>query len=99
MATLEGKVSEVFKSIQGEGLYQGVDQVFVRFFGCNLKCNFCDTELDYYKKKTTSELFNEINSFGDCHSLSITGGEPLLQIDFLKDLLKFLKKRKQKKQL
>jgi len=96
MATLEGKVSEVFKSIQGEGLYQGVDQVFVRFFGCNLKCNFCDTELDYYKKKTTSELFNEINSFGDCHSLSITGGEPLLQIDFLKDLLKFLKKRKQK---
>ncbi len=96
MAELEGKVSEVFKSIQGEGLYQGVDQVFVRFFGCNLKCNFCDTELDCYKEKTTSELFNEINSFGDCHSLSITGGEPLLQIDFLKDLLKFLKKQKQK---
>jgi len=96
MATLEGKISEVFKSIQGEGIYQGVDQVFVRFFGCNLKCNFCDTELDYYKAKTTSELFNEIDSFGDCHSLSITGGEPLLQIGFLKDLLKFLKERKQK---
>jgi len=42
------------------------------------------------------ELLDEIDSFGDYHSLSITGGEPLLQIDFLKDLLKLIKKRKQK---
>ena len=96
MAALEGKVSEVFKSIQGEGLYQGVDQIFVRFFGCNLKCSFCDTKLDYYKQKTTVELFDEITSLGSCHSLSITGGEPLLQIDFLKDLLKLIKLKEQK---
>jgi len=93
---MKGKIAEVFKSIQGEGLYQGVGQVFVRFFGCNLKCKFCDTKLDCYKKKTASELLDEINTFGDYHSLSITGGEPLLQIDFLKDLLKLIKKRKQK---
>jgi len=96
VTTLEGKVSEVFKSIQGEGLYQGVDQVFVRFFGCNLGCSFCDTKLESYEEKTVLELLDEIDSFGDYHSLSITGGEPLLQIDFLKDLLKLIKKRKQK---
>jgi len=93
---MNGQIAEVFKSIQGEGLYQGVGQVFVRFFGCNLKCNFCDTKLDYCDKKTVFELVDEINSFNDYHSLSITGGEPLLQIDFLKDLLKLIKKQKQK---
>ena len=93
---MKGKISEVFRSIQGEGLYQGVSQVFVRFFGCNLECSFCDTKLDSYEKKTAPELLDEIDSFQNYHSLSITGGEPLLQIDFLKDLLKLVKKRKQK---
>ncbi len=93
---MEGKIAEVFKSIQGEGLYQGLDQVFVRFFGCNLGCSFCDTKLDFYQKKTAPALLNEIDSFSDYHSLSITGGEPLLQIEFLKDLLKLIRKRKQK---
>ena len=93
---MKGKIAEVFKSIQGEGLYQGVDQVFVRFFGCNLGCNFCDTKLDSYEKKTAQGLLDEIDTFGDYHSLSITGGEPLLQVEFLKDLLKLIKNRKQK---
>lgn len=96
MITLKGNISEVFRSIQGEGLYQGVNQVFVRFFGCNLKCSFCDTKLDSYERKTVPELLAEIDTFGNYHSLSITGGEPLLQIDFLRDLLKLVKKRKKK---
>jgi len=93
---MKGKISEVFKSIQGEGLYQGVSQVFVRFFGCNLGCSFCDTKLDSCEKKSAPELLDEIDSWQNYHSLSITGGEPLLQIEFLNDLLKLVKKRKQK---
>ena len=96
MPEVIGKVSEVFRSIQGEGIYQGVDQVFVRFFGCNLKCSFCDTKLDSYEKKTAVKLFDEVSSFSGYHSLSITGGEPLVQADFLKDLLKLVKKQEQK---
>lgn len=40
----EGYIGQIFNSIQGEGLYVGRRQVFVRFAGCSLDCNFCDTE-------------------------------------------------------
>ena len=91
---MKAKISEVFKSIQGEGVYQGIEQVFVRFFGCNLKCRFCDTKLSFYKELTVEQALQEIESFGTgFHSVSLTGGEPLLQVDFLKSLLKELKKR------
>lgn len=36
-------IVEIFSSIQGEGLYVGTRQVFVRFAGCNLACDYCDT--------------------------------------------------------
>ncbi len=91
-----GKIAEVFKSTQGEGLYQGIKQVFVRFFGCNLKCRFCDTKLSDYKEQTAEDLMAEINRFDDYHSLSITGGEPLLQVEFLKDLLTYIRAAKKK---
>lgn len=90
------KVSEVFKSLQGEGPYAGVEQVFVRFFGCNLTCKFCDTKLSYYSEKTLSDLLRCIDSFSNYHSLSMTGGEPLLWVDFLKEFLPMLKQRKLK---
>jgi len=90
---MKAKISEVFKSIQGEGLFQGIEQVFVRFFGCNLNCRFCDTKLDSYREVTVSALLDEVNSFGNCHSVALTGGEPLLQIDFLKQLCQALKEK------
>lgn len=85
---MKAKISEIFESIQGEGLYFGEKQIFVRFFGCNLSCRFCDTKLEYFREYEPHELLEEIKSYHDnYHSISFTGGEPLLQKDFLKEIL------------
>jgi organic radical activating enzyme len=81
------KIADIFDSVQGEGVYAGVRQVFVRFFGCNLKCAFCDTPLEAFFEKTPGEVRDEILKYNSFHSISLTGGEPLCQADFLKDLL------------
>lgn len=90
---MKGKISEVFDSVQGEGLYLGVRQLFVRFFGCNLSCKFCDTKLDRFMEYEPEELFKELKLYqDDCHSISFTGGEPLLQKDFLREILQLTHK-------
>lgn len=85
------KIKEIFKSIQGEGAYIGYEQVFVRFCRCNLSCKYCDT--DFLSKSendakiySPQDLANIINSY-KVHSVSLTGGEPLLEIEFLKEFL------------
>jgi len=89
---MTGRISEIFSSIQGEGVYFGVEQVFVRFFDCNLQCVFCDTQLDKFSEYSPAKLLSEIKSYGkNFHSVSFTGGEPLLQKDFLKESLKLVK--------
>lgn len=90
---MKAKISEIFKSIQGEGLYQGQEQVFVRFYGCNIHCSFCDTKLSRYEEKTVEEVLTSILSFGNCDNVSLTGGEPLLDADFLKALVVCLKEK------
>jgi organic radical activating enzyme len=90
-------INEVFSSIQGEGILIGRRQVFVRFSGCNLNCNYCDTpeSRDPISGDLVSidELYNIINDIitPDFHSISFTGGEPLLHSDFIK---RFLEKYK-----
>ncbi len=87
---MKGKISEIFESVQGEGIYLGEKQLFIRFFGCNLNCRFCDTKLHYFKEYEPQELSEEIKLYHDnYHSVSFTGGEPLLQKDFLKEVLYF----------
>lgn len=84
----EAKISEIFASLQGEGIYMGVPQVFVRFYGCNASCCFCDTRLQSYKAFTRDSLMSRILEFKNpYHSLSLTGGEPLLQASFIADFL------------
>lgn len=88
-----GKITEVFSSIQGEGLYFGEEQIFVRFFGCNMKCRFCDTPLDRFTQYEPQELLKEVKLYKNGHrTVSFTGGEPLLQKYFLKEMLKLTRK-------
>ena len=90
---LEAPIVEIFSSIQGEGLLVGRRQIFVRFAGCNLDCNYCDTEDSKSVKngelKSVDYVVDRINSLKteDLHSISFTGGEPLLYADFIREVI------------
>lgn len=73
------KISNIFYSIQGEGKFIGTPSIFVRFFDCNLSCNFCD-DLDHkkgYSEYSFDELLKTIANYPSKH-LIITGGEPTI---------------------
>ena len=77
------QVVEQFVSINGEGKRAGQLALFVRFAGCNLKCEYCDTkwanEKDVpYDSYTAQDLYNQIKERG-VTNVTLTGGEPLLQ--------------------
>lgn len=89
----KAKIIEIFTSIQGEGPYIGVKQLFIRFCGCNLACEYCDTNgTGEYLEFTPEELVKNIQDFNlkTIHSISLTGGEPLLWTDFLQEFLPLL---------
>ena len=90
---MKARIAEVFQSIQGEGIYLGKEQIFIRFFGCNLNhCKFCDTQLSSFKEYEPFDLFRYLKSgFKGIDSISLTGGEPLVQKDFLKEFLPLVK--------
>jgi 7-carboxy-7-deazaguanine synthase len=88
----KAKVEDIFFSTQGEGIYAGCPQVFVRFYDCKWNCRFCDTSLTAYEKYSPFKLYNQIKRFTqEYHSLCLTGGEPLLYKDFLKQFLRLIK--------
>lgn len=76
-------ISEIFHSIQGEGVNAGKPAVFVRLGSCNLRCRWCDTKYAWSNSKNMSlpAVFKKIKQFKNCKHLVITGGEPLLQQD------------------
>ena len=54
------RVNEIFYSIQGEGRYTGTPAIFIRLAGCNLRCDFCDTEHQPYQDLTEEEIMRRI---------------------------------------
>jgi len=83
-------IKDLFYSFQGEGPWVGYPQLFLRFYGCNIHCDYCD-EPDYSedkKKYTLDQLVSQLKQFEhyDVHSLSLTGGEPLMYADAIKEI-------------
>ena len=76
------KISEIFFSIQGEGIEIGMPTVFVRLFACDLRCSWCDTMYAVVGKDftelTVNEVLEEVEKW-ECKRVCITGGEPLIQ--------------------
>lgn len=74
------KINEIFYSLQGEGYHTGTPAVFIRFSGCNLKCDFCDTRHEEGEMMTDEDIVNEIGKY-PAVMVILTGGEPSLWID------------------
>jgi len=82
-------ITEIFKSIQGEGTRAGLPCIFVRLTGCNLRCTWCDTAYAFHggQKVSVDEVLDRVESLnrhpdGRATGISLvelTGGEPLLQ--------------------
>lgn len=88
------QIKEIFESIQGEGPYVGYNQLFIRFSKCNLNCRYCDTDFkSNLKEYSSKELADIVNKFENIHSVSLTGGEPLLEIGFLQEFLPLTDKK------
>jgi len=112
-----GRLVEIFSSIQGESELIGLRQVFLRFLGCNLRCDYCDTPEsraagdrsvcriertpgrgDFETRDNPLSVTDVVDAVERLsavppHSVSLTGGEPLLQADFLTALLPEIEER------
>jgi len=90
------KINEIFYSIQGEGKWTGLPNIFIRTTGCNLRCSYCDTKYAYTtgEKMSVEEIMKKISKY-PCKHVCITGGEPLLQKNNL-DLIQTLVNKKYK---
>ncbi|MDR1719827.1 MAG: 7-carboxy-7-deazaguanine synthase QueE [Dysgonamonadaceae bacterium] len=73
------KVNEWFYSIQGEGGRSGEASIFIRLAGCNLRCDFCDTDFGLKATLDATELYDRIREY-PCKWIVWTGGEPMLQL-------------------
>jgi len=78
------RITEIFRSIQGESTYAGLPCVFVRLTGCNLRCVWCDTAYAFYggQQMSIEDVLQRVSALSAASApryVEITGGEPLLQ--------------------
>lgn len=76
-------IYEHFYSFQGEGCHVGTSAYFIRFYGCPVKCSWCDSSETWNKKQkkniqqlTKTQIYNLINP--KCEFVVLTGGEPCI---------------------
>ena len=74
------RVTEIFRSIQGESTHAGRPCTFVRLTGCPMRCVWCDSEYTFTGGEhfTLEEVMNRVRNFA-CRLVEVTGGEPLAQ--------------------
>ncbi|MEW6605778.1 MAG: 7-carboxy-7-deazaguanine synthase QueE [Thermoproteota archaeon] len=96
-ATTRAKLSEIFTSIEGEGILFGTKTMFVRLAGCPLKCYWCDTPyalpLDSGSDYSIDEVKDLVskNLHPNTYKVNFTGGEPLIQHEVVIELAKFVR--------
>jgi len=95
---VKAKITEIFHSLQGEGMYLGEQTTFVRLAGCNLDCAYCDTPQARGLVRAQDIEINEVLNMVAAvtqpgEMVSFTGGEPLLQADFIGSIAPMLKEK------
>ena len=72
-------VNEIFYSLQGEGGQMGRAMLFVRLSGCNLACDYCDTDFAGHRLMSATEILEKLQGY-PCRDILWTGGEPTLAL-------------------
>lgn len=72
-------IIESFYSLQGEGIHVGTPAYFIRFGGCNLQCDWCDTQESWDNANVTAVELEDLIQDIPCKRVILTGGEPTLQ--------------------
>jgi 7-carboxy-7-deazaguanine synthase len=75
------RISEIYKSVQGESSFTGLPCIFVRLTGCNLRCLWCDSEYTFSggEAMPVEQVLERVRTLAPVKLVEITGGEPMLQ--------------------